>query len=81
MNRVFVLSPANCNGVRARCLLRKSSSSKLAKCLRGSGVPLSEVFSFVSSLYFRGKISYARLSIALEFLSLRRPWVSYRTTC
>lgn len=60
MNRVFVLSPANCNGVRARCLLRKSSSSKLAKSLRGSGVPLSEVFSFVSSLYFRGKVSYAQ---------------------
>ena len=60
MNRVFVLSPANCNGVRARYLLRKSSSSKLAKRLRASGVPLSEVFSFVSSLYFRGKVSYAQ---------------------
>jgi hypothetical protein len=60
MNRIFVLSPANCNGVRARCLLTKANSSKLAKRLRGSGVPLSEVFSFVSSLYFRGKVSYAQ---------------------
>jgi hypothetical protein len=59
MNRVFVLSPANCNGVRAR-LLRKSNSLELAKRLRGSGVPLSEVFSFVSSLYFRGKVTYAQ---------------------
>jgi hypothetical protein len=60
MNRVFVLSPANCNGVRARCLLSESSSSNLAQRLRGSGVPLSEVFSFVSSLYFRGKVNYAQ---------------------
>lgn len=60
MNRVFVLSPANCNGVRARWLLRKNSPLDLAKRLRRPGVPLSEVFSFLSSLYFRGKLAYAQ---------------------
>jgi hypothetical protein len=60
MNRVFVLSPANCNGLRAQWLLRKNSRSDLARRLRSSGVPLGEVFTFLSALYFRGKLSYAR---------------------
>ena len=60
MNRVFVLSPANCNGVRADWLLRKNSSLELAKRLHKLGVPLSEVFTFLSSLYFRGKLAYAQ---------------------
>jgi hypothetical protein len=60
MNRVFVLSPANCNGVRAQWLLRRNSRSELAQRLRSSGAPLGEVFSFLSALYFRGKLTYAR---------------------
>ena len=60
MNRVFVLSPANCNGVRAQWLLRKNSRSDLAQRLRGPGAPLGEVFSFLSALYFRGKLTYAQ---------------------
>jgi hypothetical protein len=61
MTRVFLLSPANCNGLRARWLLRKNSRSDLARRLRGSpGVPLGEVFSFLSALYFRGKLTYAQ---------------------
>jgi hypothetical protein len=60
MNRVFVLSPANCNGVRARWLLRKNSRSDLAQRLRSPGAPLGEVFSFLSALYFRGKLAYAQ---------------------
>jgi hypothetical protein len=59
MNRVFVLSPANCNGVRARWLLRKNSRSGMAQRLRSPGAPLGEVFSFLSALYFRGKLAYA----------------------
>src|SRR5688500_9691191 len=59
MNRVFVLSPANCNGLRAQWVLRKNSRLELAQRLRGSGVPLGEVFSFLSALYFRGKLAYA----------------------
>ena len=60
MNRVFVLSPANCNGLRARWVLRKNSRSELAQRLRGDGAPLGEVFSFLSALYFRGKLAYAQ---------------------
>ena len=74
MNRVFVLSPANCNGVRARWLLRKNSRSELAQRLRGSGAPLAEVFSFLSSLYFRGKLSYAQ---AFARPPVRLPWDFY----
>jgi hypothetical protein len=59
MNRVFVLSPANCNGLRAQWVLRKNSRLELAQKLRGSGAPLGEVFSFLSALYFRGKLAYA----------------------
>lgn len=59
MNRVFVLSPANCNGLRAQWVLRKNSRLELAQRLRGSGAPLGEIFSFLSALYFRGKLAYA----------------------
>jgi hypothetical protein len=60
MNRVFVLSPANCNGVRAQGLLSQTSRSDLAQRLRNGGAPLGEVFSFLSALYFRGKLAYAQ---------------------
>jgi hypothetical protein len=60
MSRVFVLSPADCNGVRAQWLLNKDSRADLAVRLRATGAPLGEVFSFLSALYFRGKLAYAR---------------------
>jgi hypothetical protein len=61
MNRVFLLSPANCNGERARWLLKKAARSDLAQQLRTmEGAPLGEVFTFLSALYFRGKLAYAR---------------------
>lgn len=60
MNRVFLLSPANCNGLRARQVLGKNSRSALSIRLRGAGVPLGEVFTYLSALYFRGKLAYAR---------------------
>ena len=59
MKRVFVLSPANCNGLRARWVLKRNSKVELAQRLRRSGAPLGEVFSFLSALYFRGKLAYA----------------------
>src|SRR5262249_48256871 len=55
-----LLSPAQCSGLRARCLLRKNSRSELAQRLSGSGAPLGEIFSFLSALYFRGKLAYAK---------------------
>ena len=60
MNRVFLLSPANCNGLRGRRLLERNSQSALASRLRKAGVPLGEVFSVLSALYFRGKLAYAQ---------------------
>jgi hypothetical protein len=60
MNRVFLLSPANCSGLRGRRLLERNSRSALASRLRKAGAPLGEVFSFLSALYFRGKLAYAQ---------------------
>src|SRR5262249_46599522 len=60
-SRVFLLSPANCNGVRARMVVAPTAAFPLAEQLRGArGAPLGDVFSFVSGLYCRGKLAYAR---------------------
>jgi hypothetical protein len=55
---VFLLSPASCAGKRAQMLL-KSRTSPLTARLGDGGAPLGEVFTFMSSLYFRGKLAYA----------------------
>jgi len=61
MTRVFLLSPAHAGGKRAELLLREQASFTLATRLRAeSGIPLGEAFSFMSGLYFRGKLAYAR---------------------
>jgi hypothetical protein len=59
--RVFLLSPAYCGGKRAKLLLNPKAQFPLAEQLRAQGnAPIGEVFSFVSGLYFRGKLAYAR---------------------
>jgi hypothetical protein len=59
--RIFLLSPANCGGTRARQALSPNARFALAAALRSSsGAPLGDLFSFVSGLYFRGKLTYAR---------------------
>ncbi|HEY6443333.1 MAG TPA: hypothetical protein VIY66_08345 [Candidatus Acidoferrales bacterium] len=58
--RIFLLSPADSSGVRAGLLLREEARFDLATRLRESGAPLGEIFSFMSGLYFRGKLAYAR---------------------
>lgn len=61
MNRVFLISPANCNGERARWIFKKTARSELARRLRApEGASLGEVYTFMSALYFRGKLAYAR---------------------
>ena len=60
MSRVFLLSPASCHGERAKLLLRPEARLDLALRLRGTGAPLGEAFAFLSGLYFRGKLAYAR---------------------
>jgi hypothetical protein len=58
--RVFLLSPAHCGGKRAALLLRDAADFSLAARLRSvEGISLGEAFSFLSGLYFRGKLAYA----------------------
>jgi hypothetical protein len=59
-HRIFLLSPANLAGIRAGYVLNESASFDLASRLRRNGVQLGELFSFVSGLYFRGKLAYAQ---------------------
>lgn len=59
-SRLFLLSPANLGGKRAELLLGDRGRFALAERLRsGERVALGEAFSFLSGLYFRGKLSYA----------------------
>jgi hypothetical protein len=61
VQRLFLLSPAHCGGERARLVFRKEADFDLARRLRSEeGAQLGEVFSFLSGLYFRGKLTYAR---------------------
>ena len=58
--RIFLLSPANVSGVRAGLILREEASFPSALRLGDGRLTLGEAFSFISGLYFRGKLAYAR---------------------
>jgi hypothetical protein len=59
-NRIFLLSPAYAGGRRAQMILSERANFELAKKLRSNnGATVAEVFTFLSGLYFRGKIAYA----------------------
>ena len=71
--KVFLLSPARCDGRRAKALLNPAAEFPLAVQLRSSeGAMLGEVFSFLSGLYFRGKLTYARAFATSETASVIR---------
>ena len=58
--RIFLLSPAYAGGQRAQMILSDRAEFELARKLRGQkGAPIAEVFTFLSGLYFRGKMAYA----------------------
>lgn len=58
---IFLLSPANLNGTRAAQLMSPRAKFALAARYRTpDGVEIGEAFAFMSALYFRGKIAYAR---------------------
>jgi hypothetical protein len=58
--RIFLLSPASCRGPRATMLLAPDAGFDLARQVRQQrGVPIGDVFAFLSALYFRGKLVYA----------------------
>lgn len=59
--KLFILSPARCDGRRARALLNPAAEFPLAVQLRSvEGATIGEAFTFLSGLYFRGKLTYAR---------------------
>ncbi|HVT57482.1 MAG TPA: hypothetical protein VHR45_03705 [Thermoanaerobaculia bacterium] len=59
--KIFLLSPASATGIRARQLRSRRAGFPAAERLRSlQGLPIAEAFSFMSALYFRGKIAYAR---------------------
>jgi GNAT superfamily N-acetyltransferase len=71
---VFLLSPAFCGGRRGAVLLKDGGTSEPAQRLAAGTLSLGEAFSFVSGLYFRGKITYAN-----HFAADRRPGVTVIT--
>ena len=59
--RIFLLSPASSSGKRAALLFNDRAEFDIATRVRQEpGATLGEVFSFLSGLYFRGKLAYAR---------------------
>jgi len=59
-SKIFLLSPANTSGLRAKQLISPRSNFEAARLYRSpEGVPISLAFAFMSALYFRGKIAYA----------------------
>jgi len=70
VSRIFLLSPAHCGGKRAKQILSPKAAFPLAAQLRSKeGARLGDVFSFVSGLYFRGKLTYARRFAAPDDLA------------
>jgi hypothetical protein len=61
LHTVFLLSPAKCGGERGRMLIDGFAGFPLALQLHSeAGATIGEVFAFLSSLYFRGKLAYSR---------------------
>ena len=59
--RIFLLSPASLNGLRAKQFTSPRAKFDLATRYRTEeGVEIGDAFAFLSALYFRGKIAYAR---------------------
>jgi hypothetical protein len=56
---VILLSPARIGGVRSNVLLRPEANFDLALRLRERKANIGEAYSFISGLYFRGKLAYA----------------------
>ncbi|MDB4963551.1 MAG: hypothetical protein JWP01_3550 [Myxococcales bacterium] len=59
MKTVFLISPARCSGRRAEMLVT-SRTSPMGQQLRADGAALGEIFTWLSALYFRGKLVYAQ---------------------
>jgi len=62
LSRVFLISPARLDGIRAKAIFHPAAKGrKIAQGVRTrEGLPIGEVFQMLSGLYFRGKLAYAR---------------------
>ena len=61
VQKIFLLSPAHSGGKRAQLILNPRAQFPLARRLHAAeAVALGEIFTFLSGLYFRGKVAYAR---------------------
>lgn len=59
--KIFLMSPAFSGGKRGQMVMSGEAQFALAQSLRQpGGAPLGEVFSFLSGLYFRGKMAYVQ---------------------
>ncbi|CAA9213538.1 MAG: hypothetical protein AVDCRST_MAG42-232 [uncultured Chthoniobacterales bacterium] len=69
MSRIFLLSPAYAGGRRAQMIMSERAQFDLARQLRSDDPPtLGEVFTFLSGLYFRGKLAYAKAFSSATFV-------------
>ena len=58
-SRIFLLSPAKAGGRRYSILTSDKANFELALKFRAGSATLGEIYSFISGLYFRGKMAYA----------------------
>jgi hypothetical protein len=58
--RVFLISPARIGGPRSTMLLQPEAEFDLAIRLRQGAITIGEAYEFISGLYFRGKLAYAK---------------------
>ena len=87
MSRVLLLSPAYAGGQRARMIMSERAQFELAIRLRSENRPtLGEVFTFLSGLYFRGKLAYANVfaqpaprTSGVLVITPNRGWIDART--
>src|SRR5580698_981371 len=57
---IFLVSPANTGAKRGQLLCREGAEVDLAVSFPPVVPPLGHVYSFISRLYFPGKLSYSR---------------------
>ncbi len=57
--RIFLLSPARASGRRYSILTNEKATFELALKFRSGSATIGEIYSFISGLYFRGKMAYA----------------------
>jgi len=59
--RIFLLSPARLDGKRAHLLFHPVTMFPVARALHSTaGVQIGDIFTFLSGLYFRGRLAYGK---------------------